>query len=427
MKRVLPLLLALGAPIACAQSTSDVANGTSFAHSIAPTSPSQIVNPSGVGSAWSGSTSTPTTVPSGFAGFSNPNTSSAALTSARSGSLGALGDQAQVNCASYAPGSDPYQNQYCAAVNFLNDQCMRPTAGETSVLGKTGTTQGTSANCAGTYGAGQSQFNYGNQVTSSDPMFQLTGNLVNTATGTLTQTCSTQTVITQPAQYATNSCIVSTDEESNSCSQYLSATIVNTTSGASSSQSCTSGGSLQNGTCVNQTTYPPQLTCPAGYVMTGNWTCLQTSTIGAGPPSCPSGWLSVVEKDPAGVLLCEMPGSYPGGCPNSEDGMPLELSYLYTCWYMPPPSCPSGYTWNGSVCTKTVTVGSTYTCPSGGSLQGQSCVTTTTSAPTVTYSCPPGQTLNGTSCIRKSVTTTWTDACSTYEKSAGVSLPTPTH
>ncbi|ANB78015.1 hypothetical protein AYM40_37260 (plasmid) [Paraburkholderia phytofirmans OLGA172] len=426
MRRLLPLLLALCAPAVFAQSAADVANGTSFANSIAPTSPSQIVNPSGVSSAWSGSTTTPTTVPSGFAGFSNPNTSSSALTAAKSGSLTALGNQAQIDCASYTPGSDPYQNQYCAAVNFLNNQCMQPTTGEASVLGKTGTVQGTSANCAGTYGAGQSQFGYGNQVTPSDPIFSGTQNLGNTASNTLTQTCSTQTVVTTPAQYATNTCIVSTDEEDNTCSQYLNTTITNSINQALSTTSCPDGGTLQAGVCVHTINYNPTISCPAGYIQDNVNECIQYSQL-AGTPYCPGG--TTENHTNNGTMLCLAP-QFSNGCPASYAGMPLEAivySLGGTCLgdYLPLQSCPSGYTWDGSACTQTNTVGVTYSCPSGGSLQGQTCVSSTTTSSTTTYSCPTGQTLNGTNCIQKTVTTSWTDTCGTYEKSAGVSLGVP--
>jgi len=67
-------------------------------------------------------------------------------------------------------------------------------------------------------------------------------------------------------------------------------------------------------------------------------------------------------------------------------------------------TCPSGYTKNGSICTKTYTAtyvsGQTvYTCPNGGSLNGSTCTVTT--APTVTYgdptyTCPTGYNYNST-------------------------------
>jgi hypothetical protein len=426
MKRWLPLFLALATHFACAQSATDLANGTSFAKTIAPTSPSQIVNPSGVSSAWSGQTSTPTTVPSGLAGFSNPNTDSTLLNTARSGSLSAMGNQTMIDCASYVPGSDQYKNQDCAAVNFLNNQCMQATTGEQSVLGKTGTTHVTSANCAGTYGAGQSQFGYGNQVTPTDPIFTGTLNLGNTAGNVLSQTCSTSTVVTTPAQYANNTCIVSTDEEDNACSQYLNTTVTNSIDQALSTTSCPGGGTLQGAVCVHTITYNPTITCPAGYIQNNINQCIQYSQL-QGTPYCPAGTTSNTTS--TGTMLCLAP-LFSNGCPASYAGMPLEAvvySLGGTCLgdYLPLQSCPSGYTWDGSACTQTNVVGTTMTCPSGGSLQGQTCVSTSTTSSTTTYSCPSGETLSGQSCIKKTVTTSWTDTCVTYENSAGVSLGVP--
>ena len=130
MKRLLPFVLALWMSAAFAQSASDVANGTAFANSIAPTSPQQIVNPSGVNtSTWGSQTGVSTSVPSGLGGFSNPNTTSNALTAAQSSSLASYGRQAESYCASYTPGSDAYVIQFCSAVYFLIELCMRPTTG----------------------------------------------------------------------------------------------------------------------------------------------------------------------------------------------------------------------------------------------------------------------------------------------------------
>jgi hypothetical protein len=433
MKRLLYLVLALWAPGAFAQSASDVANGTAFANSIAPTSPQQIVNPSGVNSStWGSQTGVSTAVPSGLGGFSSPDTTSTALTAAQGSSLTAYGRQAESFCASYTPGSDPYENQYCAAVNFLNEQCMTPTTGEQSVLGATASQFGSSANCAGTYGAGQSQFGYGNQVTPSDPMFQVTGNLANTATSTLTQNCSTQTVVTQPAQYANNTCVVSTNEDDNSCSQYLSATITQIVNEALATDSCPSGSSLQGNTCIHQITYTPWISCPAGYMQGGpnHDQCVQISNL-QGAPYCPGGFGTGYSSN--GTMICVYLSSMADPPPNVYDNMPLidpGVCIAGTCYapdFLPLESCPSGYTFDGTECTMTITIGGTYNCNAGDTLQGQTCVSTSSTAATVTYSCPNGQTLSGTNCIQKTVTTTWTDTCTQYEQSAGVSLPTPTN
>jgi hypothetical protein len=422
MKRCLAFLLFFAANVTFGQSATDLANGTSFANSIAPKSASQVVNPSGVSaSAWGTQTSAPTAVPSGLGGFSSPNTDSTLLNTAKSSSLTAMGNQTMINCASFVPGSDPYQNQACAAVNFLNNQCMQATTGEKSVLGNSGIGQGSSSNCAGTYGAGSSQFGYGNTVTISDPMF--TGTLGLATSASLGQTCTTQTVVTQPAQYATNTCIISTDEEDDSCSQYLNTSVTKSITESIATDSCQSGGSLQNGTCVQTENYAPTISCPAGYVQGANNTCVDTSTL-AGTPYCPSG--TTAAHTDTGSLLCQANQTFPSGPPATYEGMVLELAYLNVIGiYLPLQSCPAGYTFDGSQCTETITTGLSYSCPSGGSLQGQTCVTTTTTSVTVTYSCPSGQTLSGTNCITQTLSTSWSDTCGIYETSAGVSLGTP--
>lgn len=427
MKRLAALLLTLSFHGAFAQSASDVSDGTAFANSIAPTSTSQIVNPTAVSStAWSGSTAVSSTVPSGLGGFSTPVNDSTALTTAQSSGLTAMGDQAQIDCANYVAGTDAYQNQYCAAVNFLNNQCMQATTGEQSVLGTTGTTQGATTNCAGTYGAGQSQFSYSDQVTSSDPMFAVTSGLATAAADTLTQTCTAQTVVTSPAQYETDTCTVSQDEEDNSCSQSLNTTVTNSVQEALSTTSCDSGQTAENGVCVLTIDYTPTISCPDGYIQGADDTCIQYSTL-AGTQTCPSD--TTANHTDNGTLLCLAP-QFSTGCPDTYEGMPLEaiaFSIGETCLgdYLPLTSCPDGYTYDGTECTETSTIGATLTCPTGGSLSGQSCVTTSTTSATTTYSCPDGETLSGSQCITKTVSTTWTDTCGTYEQSAGVSLGVP--
>lgn len=438
MKVALPIVLALCAQVAWAQNATDISNGLGFANSIAPTSPSQVINPGSVNStAWGNQASTPTTVPTGLGGFSSPNTDSSMYSSAQTSSLSALGDQAMINCASYTPGSDPYQNQYCSAVNFLNNQCMQPTTGETSVLGGTGTAQGSASNCAGTYGAGQSQFGYSNQVTSSDPVFSSISSLGTTAANTLTQTCTPQTVVTQPAQYANEICVVAVNEEDNSCSQYLSATVTKTQQLANVNESC-SQGTLQGNECVSQGDSSPALVCPAGYSVDESLQnaesdpsggCVATNTT-SGTGYCASG-----SNAASGYCVVEFADA--DSCDGTYNGMSLESCHVQVTssghvhyqtamgYYYELQSCPAGYTWDGSECTETVTTSVSFSCATG-TLEGNTCVTTTTTSPTITYSCPAGEALSGTNCIKTSVTTSWSDTCGVYEQSAGSTLATPT-
>ena len=91
-------------------------------------------------------------------------------------------------------------------------------------------------------------------------------------------------------------------------------------------------------------------------------------------------------------------------------------------------SCPSGYTLNGTKCSKTTTdtknatanKKTTYSCPSGYTLNGTKCSKTTTDTKNATankkttYSCPSGYTLNGTKCSKTTTDTKNATANTTY-------------
>ena len=82
-------------------------------------------------------------------------------------------------------------------------------------------------------------------------------------------------------------------------------------------------------------------------------------------------------------------------------------------------SCPSGYGLGGTKCYKgsmttknaTANTKTTYSCPSGYTLNGTKCKKTTTATKNATankkttYSCPSGYTLNGTKCSKKTTDT----------------------
>jgi hypothetical protein len=233
MKALFPWLVALAVtsltgPDARAQNAIVTQQGTDFAHSIAPSSAAQVVNPTGVNAtAWSGSTATPTAVPPNLGAFSNPTTSTNTYTSAQSVGLGGLGNQALDDCANFVPtpNSDPLKVQACAATNFLTNHCMSPDTVQTGVLSNLSMSWNTAGNCAGTYGQGVRNFNFQNQITNSDPMFTGTASLKTTAPPQVTPNCSTQTVQITPPQYATETCIVQSNATPQYCSQTLQVTV----------------------------------------------------------------------------------------------------------------------------------------------------------------------------------------------------------
>jgi len=91
-------------------------------------------------------------------------------------------------------------------------------------------------------------------------------------------------------------------------------------------------------------------------------------------------------------------------------------------------TCPSGYTLNGTKCSKkttstknaTASTKTTYSCPSGYTLNGTKCSKKTTSSinatanKKTTYSCPSGYTLNGTKCSKTTTATKNATANTTY-------------
>ena len=91
-------------------------------------------------------------------------------------------------------------------------------------------------------------------------------------------------------------------------------------------------------------------------------------------------------------------------------------------------SCPSGYTINPTKCSKKTTATknatankkTTYSCPSGYTLNGTKCNKVTTSSinatanKKTTYSCSSGYTLNGTKCSKKTTDTKNATANTTY-------------
>jgi hypothetical protein len=224
---IVTLLLAAGLP-ALAQSTQAVQDGDAFARSLAPTQPGQIVNSNAVNATtWSGQTVVPTTVPSNLGAISKPNTDSSSYTAVKGSSLASFGNKAVVDCSNYVPGpgADPAQTQACAAVNFMTNSCVSPNNTEKGVINGLGTGQVPSSNCSGTYGDAVKTFNFGNQITPGDSLFTPTTQLRQTAQTTTGASCTAQTVVAKPAQYALNRCVRSINLAVESCAFNLGVTI----------------------------------------------------------------------------------------------------------------------------------------------------------------------------------------------------------
>jgi len=186
------------------------------------------------------------------------------------------------------------------------------------------------------------------------------------------------------------------------------------------SPTCSDGSAPVNGSCSNGA----YLTCPSGYTLSSG-ECSETVTgsftlTGSGSninisggsstgsismtqtETCPTGYTlssgSCVASAQAGTsstFMCTDTGSEYQDC---VSGSILPSGSAELCPYSQTacnentstPSCPSGYTWNGSTCTEQVTTTTSPSCPSGYTWNGSTCteqVTTTTSP-----SCPSGYT-----------------------------------
>ncbi len=227
MKTAAFLLLALVSSVCGAQDQNAMSQGSAFGKSIVPTQPGQVVNPAGVSSsAWSGKTSAPSQTPAGLGGFSAPQTSTGVMDNAKMMGLSGLGNQAMDKCAAYTTGSgDAARDQECAAVNFLSQRCLTPSGAQAVIVNKSGgggsQSQLNSSNCADSYGKGANQFNFGDQVKATDPLFGPVGGAQTNAGAMTGQVCTQKTIVTRPAEYEQNTCVKSVSTDVATCSQYL--------------------------------------------------------------------------------------------------------------------------------------------------------------------------------------------------------------
>jgi len=189
--------------------------------------------------------------------------------------------------------------------------------------------------------------------------------------------------------------------------------------GAGGGSSCTNGscwGSSPN--TITISTNNPWSTCSptelpggitlGGNVMTGYGACSGMITL-----SSPSGITG-------GTIACNLEGCSTGGTVYfSGSGDVLNFwgsaNGTITLQYITP-TCPSGYSWNGSTCTGTTTQTASATCLSGSTLSGSQCIS---------YTCPLG---SGDTCIAPSGSSTYycsPDSCSNYSDSSSYTLNNP--
>jgi hypothetical protein len=438
-----------------AQNAATTAQGTAFANSIAPTSPAQVVNPAGVNStAWGTSASTPSTVPQNLGAFSQPNTSGANLSAAKSMGLSGLGNQAVSQCANFVPTptSDPLQVQACAAVNFLTNQCMTPNNTQQGVISKLGMSQTAGSNCGGTYGQSVQNFNMAGQLSGTDTMFSVTSGLKTNATTATSATCAPQTVQTSPPKYALNTCVKDINTITQICSQNLQ-TVVTPAHGT-----CPSGGSLASAVFYRTSTPQDTVSITAACDLTAQASAIPFSVNAWGSRGACAPGLNVkvdmTQPQPQGPnappLLGQIVPHWLGSCmpmavlwtgpgctPCTGDACATATctaTFHIVSWpgTVPTYRCPSG--WNlDQTCTDdgngNITCTPTGTCSSNCDINGNNC---STMPATTGWDWAPGIHLQNTMTfpvpanLPASVATSWTDACTPYETSAGITLPLPT-
>jgi hypothetical protein len=470
--RVLAVLLLTGAALGnvFAQNAQTLADGKSFAESLVPQSASQIVNPTGVNpSAWSaGSTTVPTSMPTGLGTFSSPLTNSPLYNLYGSqGALSGLGNARIQACKTYVPTGDPIADQECAAVKFMNKDCIPLNNSQLQILGSAGATAGTGAGCTDTYGAGQSNFGFQNAITPSDPIFHLSQIAQNNASSSTTQQCESTPVVTKPAQYETNQCAKTISTDSHTCTQELAVAVTTSYTPARITYSC-NGGVLQGSYCVSTSGSPAtaSYSCPNGGTLSGTNCLAQTSTPATPYYTCSSGELhgqSCITSSPAiGVSTCPPPEM--AYTPPDIWTMTYDNNNVGWCWHWATDrddpfgsvafraatsyQCPNGGTLSGNTCSSTSTATLNYRCDNGtlsgtscmtgtdgpatvtytcasGTLSGSQCVTSTSTPANTDYSCPGGAAPVGTQCITYSTQVHWIDNCTPYEQSAGVKLGDP--
>ena len=383
-----------------------LSDGTGYAKQIAPSSASQLVNPGVVNSGtWGGST-TQSSVPTGFGGFSNPTTDGTQIYGqANAIGLGGIGVQTQNDCAGYIPGTGgSLRDQQCAAVNFMATNCMQITPSQRQIVGADPISSGSLNNCQGTYGQGAAQFNFAGQLSANDPIFGVVSNTNASNSGSAAQSssqnCTQQTVTTKPAQSKLANCITSDSTAEQNCSLTLDCTVSKPEPvAATPNYGCPAGQTLVGGRCSSPS-----------FAATANYQC--------NPGDALNG--TTCQPPPTTATL-----SYVCNPNQTVSGNQcLTPSYAATVSY----SCSAaGYTLSGTACVSATSQASTnYSCPVGAAVTRTTCSYPSTTAQ-VNYQCNAGDTLSGTTCQPPPKTATLSYICKAGQTLSGDQCLTPSY
>ncbi len=189
---------------------------------------------------------------------------------------------------------------------------------------------------------------------------------------------------------------------------------------ATSSQtySCPNGGTLNGTKCTITTTATATTTytCPQGYTR-NNTTCTKTYSAtphqGTGSYTCPSGMTLSGTKCIETINATAHPGQTILVCPSgytlNETTKKCEYKINATETPIYTYSCPTGYTQSGTgvntKCSKVETIQGYYCEDKDATLTSDHKCVKTVKGYIDYYTCPSGYTLNGTKCTKKSVVT----------------------
>lgn len=423
--------------------SSVVVDGQNFAKTLAPTSPSQVVNPIGANktpasqAAWTGQIDTPTAPPPSMGAFSTPTNNGSYLANAKSVGLTALGTQAVTACQTHVPGADPYKDQACAATNFLTNKCLPTNSKQGEIITNTGITSAIASDCSGSYGAGISNFNYNNTITNSDIIFSNQSAIKNTAGSTIDQTCAVSSSDTTP--YTLNSCTMSSTIGQFACSQHVNTslrTMYSYTANKSSDAECAIYGGSKPISSLSYTSvvltgisdsYCAVYERPAYHINPSMWGMddiyrLPPAPFSINTPAEAEYWCHEALNDArptikvVGVIYRAAGYVGPSGIPDEEH---------WVCLHGPKstPSCPSGGTLVDGICRNVTTVNTSVN--GTNCLPGDSTCTVSAEVETKLMDDCSASAPDGTTCKSVTQVVKWSNQCAGYAANSGAPLPTP--
>ena len=155
----------------------------------------------------------------GFGAFDTPIDKSATNYGSLNykGSLGKLGVQAIDRCKNYVPTGDVAQDQECAGLNYMANNCLQTTATQNKIIGSVANVPVASSNCVGAYGSSAGVFELSAKDKSMITHFgKSTQNAVSAA-----EECIEVEKIVRPATTEIFNCTKNTNYTEVACTQDL--------------------------------------------------------------------------------------------------------------------------------------------------------------------------------------------------------------